>query len=133
MKINDNGIPTVDPLDALVVDVDTENGGIQVYRDTANAYFVVRDGVVRHPNGTAEDAMRALGFYLQGVVTNPGPNSPQGMRTPPDDGPIKGTAIAAKMASICGCQGKFNCDCVSIRNQARRELWTERNLCIGAE
>ena len=49
------------------------------------------------------------------------------MKTPADDGPIKGEAIAQRMMRICGCKGKFDCDCVSVENQARSELWYERN------
>ncbi|KVP16981.1 hypothetical protein WJ84_01530 [Burkholderia ubonensis] len=31
------------------------------------------------------------------------------------------------MMAICGCKGVYDCDCVTVENQARRELWTEHN------
>jgi hypothetical protein len=43
------------------------------------------------------------------------------------DGPISGQAITNRMMTICGCKGAFACDCVTVENQARRELWTEHN------
>ncbi len=49
------------------------------------------------------------------------------MKAPPDDGPIKGEAIAQRAMKICGCQGQYDCRCVSCLNQASRELWTEHN------
>ena len=47
------------------------------------------------------------------------------------DGPISGEAVTTRMVAICGCKGAYACDCVSIENQARRELWTERNLQLN--
>lgn len=49
------------------------------------------------------------------------------IKTPPDDGPISGISIVERALAICGCKGKYDCDCVSVMNQARRELWTEHN------
>lgn len=44
-----------------------------------------------------------------------------------DDGPISGQAVTDRMVQICGCNGRYDCDCVSCENQARIELWTEHN------
>lgn len=44
-----------------------------------------------------------------------------------DDGPISGEAVTDRMMAICGCKGVHNCNCVTVENQARRELWTEHN------
>lgn len=33
----------------------------------------------------------------------------------------------ARVDKICGCSGRHDCDCVSVFNQARVELWTEGN------
>ncbi len=49
------------------------------------------------------------------------------MRLRPDDGPIKGASITQRMKDICGCKGVYNCDCISVQNQATRELWSEHN------
>ncbi|WP_434716158.1 hypothetical protein [Paraburkholderia sp. A3RO-2L] len=43
------------------------------------------------------------------------------------DGPIAGHAITERMMAICGCKGAFACQCVTVENQARRELWAEYN------
>lgn len=50
------------------------------------------------------------------------------MKAPPDDGPISGAAIRERMMSLCGCQGRYDCDCVALRNQVTRELWSEHNV-----
>ncbi len=49
------------------------------------------------------------------------------MRIRPDDGPIPGARITQRMKDICGCKGVYDCDCVSVQNQATRELWSEHN------
>ena len=35
--------------------------------------------------------------------------------------------LEARIDEICGCGGKHDCDCVSVFNQAKRELWGEHN------
>lgn len=35
--------------------------------------------------------------------------------------------LAQRMMQICGCKGQWDCDCVTIRNQASSELWGEYN------
>ena len=52
------------------------------------------------------------------------------IKTRKDDGPISGASITERMVQICGCQGQYDCDCVSVENQARRELWTEHNAAL---
>lgn len=56
--------------DSIIVDVDTSFGNVMVYisgnSGFVNYYDVVVDGKVKHPRCTAEDAMRALGHYLEG-------------------------------------------------------------------
>lgn len=40
--------------------------------------------------------------------------------------------LAQRMMQICGCKGQWDCDCVTVGNQARSELWGEynrRRLC----
>ncbi len=49
------------------------------------------------------------------------------MRRRQDDGPISGEAIAELMGQICGCEGAYDCDCVSVENQARQQLWAQHN------
>jgi hypothetical protein len=49
------------------------------------------------------------------------------MKTPPSSGPISGERIAARMLTICGCKGQYDCDCASIQNEARSQLWYEHN------
>lgn len=44
-----------------------------------------------------------------------------------DDGPISGEAITNRMMEICGCKGQYDCDCVSVENLARQELWYRHN------
>jgi hypothetical protein len=40
---------------------------------------------------------------------------------------IESDAIKARMMEICGCNGEFNCECISVRNEAVSELWYEKN------
>lgn len=49
---------------------------------------------------------------------------PQGWRLPPN---VASADLEARIDLICGCNGKYDCDCVSVFNQASRELWTEHN------
>ncbi len=49
------------------------------------------------------------------------------MKAPPAEGPFTGEQIAQRVMRICGCQGRYDCNCVSVINQARIELWTEHN------
>jgi hypothetical protein len=49
----------------IIIEIETSDGGVQVNKRDNGTYDVIRGGVVRHPEGTAEDAMRALAFYLQ--------------------------------------------------------------------
>ncbi|MBU9200193.1 hypothetical protein KTD31_02080 [Burkholderia multivorans] len=52
----------------LVVQVETADTEIEVLRAADGRYHVVRDGVNRHPDASAEDVMRALGNYLQSAL-----------------------------------------------------------------
>jgi len=49
------------------------------------------------------------------------------MKPPAAEGPFAGDVIAQRMMKICGCAGTYNCDCVTVKNMALRELWTEHN------
>jgi hypothetical protein len=49
------------------------------------------------------------------------------LKTRPDEGPISGEAITNRMMAICGCKGQYDCDCVSVQNLARMELWYLHN------
>lgn len=68
MKFGPNQEAIVESTDVLITEAETEATVKQVYRDEEGKYHVVSDGIVRHPAGTAEDAMRALGFYLHGTL-----------------------------------------------------------------
>jgi hypothetical protein len=35
--------------------------------------------------------------------------------------------LAQRMMQICGCKGQWDCDCISVQNKARSELWGEYN------
>ncbi|HDR9105397.1 TPA: hypothetical protein QDB04_002238 [Burkholderia vietnamiensis] len=52
----------------LVVQVETADTEIEVLRAADGRYHVVRDGVNRRPNASAEDVMRTLGNYLQSAL-----------------------------------------------------------------
>ena len=52
------------------------------------------------------------------------------IKTRQDEGPISGVAITNRMVQICGCQGQYDCDCVSVERQACRELWNEHNAAL---
>lgn len=52
----------------LIVEVDEGGTVVQVFKDKNGVYQVHCDGVVRHPDCSAEDAMRALGAYLQSAL-----------------------------------------------------------------
>lgn len=47
-----------------IVCVENSSTTVEVFRDAHGRYQVFRDGVHRHPNCSAEDALRALGHYL---------------------------------------------------------------------
>lgn len=49
------------------------------------------------------------------------------MKTPEGCRAFTGEQLADRMMQICGCKGRHDCDCVSVQNQARVELWTEFN------
>lgn len=128
MLINDQLVPTIESSDVLVMEADGADP-VQVYRDCDGFYHVLRSGIARHPLCTPEDAMRALGVYLQSALYKAECKVVELRRmvTPPDDGPIQGADLAARMMKICGCKGQYDCDCVTVRNRATQELWTEHN------
>jgi hypothetical protein len=49
------------------------------------------------------------------------------MKAPPSSGPISGERIAQRMMAICRCKGQYDCDCTSVQNEARAQLWYEHN------
>lgn len=130
MKIDSNGVPTFEETDVRVTQTDCGDPkkDVEVVRDVAGKYHVISGGIVRHPHSSAEDVMRALGWYLQGSLYQAPAATVRCMKAPPDSGPISGEAIAQRMMSICGCKGQRDCDCVSFKNQATRELHGEHNL-----
>ena len=54
--------------DNIIVEVETPNGDLIVYKTDEATYQVEMNGVIRHPNCTSEDTMRALAHYLQGFA-----------------------------------------------------------------
>ena len=36
--------------------------------------------------------------------------------------------LARRVDEICGCAGKYDCQCISVFNRARSELWYEHNV-----
>lgn len=48
------------------------------------------------------------------------------------DEPFSQAELDARIDAICGCEGKYDCDCVSVSNQAKIELWTEYNTKTDA-
>lgn len=54
-------------MDNCIVDVEAPDNHIQVFRLENGKYNVVNNDTVRHPECDPESAMRALGFYLNGV------------------------------------------------------------------
>ncbi len=99
-------------------------------QDAAELQRALDEATDRNPGMLLLPLRSALSHVLQAVRVNlsaqalsPG----RRMKAPPDDGPIKGEAIAQRAMKICGCQGQYDCRCVSCLNQASRELWTEHN------
>lgn len=41
--------------------------------------------------------------------------------------PFTMAELEARVDMICGCGGRFDCDCVSVFNKAKVALWTEHN------
>ena len=75
----------------------------------------------------AEAAIEAI---LRRDVPPSPPSPPSRARKPPGmhgKEPFSAADIDARMDLICGCAGKYDCDCVSVQNRAWRELWTEHN------
>ena len=57
----------------IIIDVDLDGKVLQVVRQGEGgppAYDVIVDGTVRHPNCSAEDAMRAMGNYIHSLSHN---------------------------------------------------------------
>jgi len=52
----------------IIAECETDKSSVLVVRDAAGMYQVIRDGVLRHPNCTAENAMTALAFYLHSAL-----------------------------------------------------------------
>lgn len=48
----------------------------------------------------------------------------------PAGAPFTAQQVSDKMDAICGCAGKYNCDCVSVYNKAVGDLWTEHNTAL---
>lgn len=67
MKTNDSMVALVEDTDVMLAEVG-EGSTIQIYRDASNLYHVVRDGMLRHPNCSAEAAMAALANYLHSAM-----------------------------------------------------------------
>lgn len=44
-----------------------------------------------------------------------------------EDSPFTMEQLEERADKVCGCNGRYDCDCVSVFNQASRELWTEHN------
>lgn len=57
--------PWVVPTDRLVLDTCEGPQRVQVFQDGSQAYHVVRDGFICHPNCSTEDVMCVLASYLQ--------------------------------------------------------------------
>lgn len=129
MKTDSKGVTTIEETDVAVIETDCGDPtkDVKVYRDAAGRYHVMNGGTVRHPDSSAEDVMRALGWYLQGALYTPTKEPQRKLKAPPDDGPIKGEAVAQRMMAICGCTGQYDCDCVAVKSQATGELWCEHN------
>jgi hypothetical protein len=43
------------------------------------------------------------------------------------DVPFSSEEFEKRVDKICGCEGRWDCDCVGCFGQARMELWTEYN------
>jgi hypothetical protein len=54
----------------VIVDVDMFGKQLLVKRKENGHYDVIHDGVVRHPDVTAENAIGALGHYIHGLNHN---------------------------------------------------------------
>jgi len=52
----------------IIAECETDRSSVVVVLDEAGMYQVVRDGVLRHPNCTAENVMTALAFYLHSAL-----------------------------------------------------------------
>lgn len=45
----------------------------------------------------------------------------------PEGAPFTMLDFEARVDKICGCGGRHDCNCVSVFNKAKVELWTEHN------
>jgi hypothetical protein len=52
------------------------------------------------------------------------------MKTPEGSRAYSGEELATRMMEICGCKGKYDCDCVSVKNMASMELWYRHNAGV---
>lgn len=100
-----------------------------VYRNESGRYSILRNDIVKHTEINAGEAMRALTEFLQIAILGELETCTtlRRMKTPDDSGLIRGEDIAQRMMQICGCAGKYDCDCVSVQSRARSELWFEHN------
>jgi hypothetical protein len=73
------------------------------------------------------EAGRKAGIAEQHALLKQSPVGVRRMKTPPPSGPIPGERIAERMMAICRCKGQYDCECVSVHNEARSQLWYEHN------
>lgn len=43
---------------------ETPDQSVIVYKDLSGLYYVIRNGIIRHPKCSSDDVIRALSFYL---------------------------------------------------------------------
>jgi hypothetical protein len=70
MKVDSKGVPTIEDTDVAITRTDCGDStkDVEVYRDAGGAYYVLSGGIVRHPQSSAEDVIRALSWYLQSTL-----------------------------------------------------------------
>jgi hypothetical protein len=82
-----------------------------------------------------KDALDAAGYAI--VRRDAEPMSGRKRKQQPATEAYTQAEIEARIDRICGCVGGDDCDCVSVFNRARVQLWTEYNgrprAKIGAE
>jgi hypothetical protein len=89
---------------------------------------IIADGIVdgTDMDCTTADQARAVLKALREAGVLPPSRKRQAPKMQGNE-PFTAQELSDRMDAICGCNGEWDCDCVSVVNKAFRSLWTDYN------
>jgi hypothetical protein len=82
----------------------------------------------------ADERAERLSGQRRKVATDQPPVRHRGLQNPTRWPPGMSQAdIERAVDAVCGCQGRWDCDCVSVFNKARGDAWAAHNTGKGAD